>query len=46
MLALVRPDPSGDPVTGDRERPRSRKRRVEGPDDAVLEDHATISPQT
>ena len=37
---LVRADAAGDPVAGDRERPRDRQRRVERPDDAVLEDHA------
>ena len=32
-------DAAGDPVAGDRERPRDRQRRVERADDAVLEDH-------
>ena len=36
---LVSADAAGDPVAGDRERPRDGQRRVEGADDAVLEDH-------
>ena len=36
---LVRADAAGDPVAGDRERPRDGQRRVERADDAVLEDH-------
>jgi len=36
---LVRADPAGDPLAGDGQRGRLRKRRVEGTDDAVLQDH-------
>src|SRR5262249_55484444 len=37
---LVRADATGDPVSGDRERARHRKRGIHRPHDAVLEDHA------
>ena len=37
---LVHADAAGDAVTGDRERARLGQRRVEGANDAVLEDHA------
>ena len=36
---LVGADPAGDALAGDREGGRFRERRVEGADDAVLEDH-------
>jgi hypothetical protein len=35
----VRADPAGDLVTRDGNGARERQRRVERPDDAVLEDH-------
>jgi hypothetical protein len=37
--SLVHADAARDPVSGDRERACLRKRRVERPDDAVLQDH-------
>ena len=42
---LVRADPARDPLSGDRKRGGLRERRIEGADDAVLQDHASrISP--
>jgi len=36
---LVRSDPTGDTVAGDRERAGDGERRIHGADDAVFEDH-------
>ena len=38
---LVRADAAGDPAACDREAAHDRQRRLEGPDDAVLEDHSS-----